>query len=155
LICRDVAISSLEVEWCSRLRLKLKSEVLAFLFGMFIILLNFGDDHTSPTVGNLDTIFGLRLWPLMDMIYPLATILIFLYYGKAKGKGELKFNAKTATLFIVFFLGLFLISIDDVSDVLRLGLILPETYWIAMMWLYPIISFLTFFSFGEANEKAT
>lgn len=122
---------------------------------MLIIMLNFGDDHTSPTIGNLDTIFGLRLWPLMDIIYPLVTILIFLYYGKAKGNGELKFNAKTVTLFIVFFLGLFLISIDDVSLVLRLGLTFPEIYWIAMMWLYPIISFLAFFSFGEANEEAS
>src|SRR5208283_613421 len=109
-------------KWCSNLQLKLKGEIYAFLFGMLIILINFGDSHTSPTIGNLDTIFGLQLWPLMDVFYPLATILIFLYYGKAKGKGELKFNAKTATLFMVFFLGLFLVSIDDVSLVLRLGL---------------------------------
>jgi hypothetical protein len=137
------------------LQLKLKSEILAFLFGVFIILLNFGDDHTGPTIGNLDTIFGLRFWPLMDIIYPLATILIFLSYGKAKGNGDLKFSAKTVTLLIVFLLGLFIISIDDVSQVLNLGLTFPNIYWIAMMWLYPIISFLAFFSFGEANEKAS
>jgi hypothetical protein len=137
------------------LQLKLKSEVLAFLFGVFIILLTFGDDYAGPTIGNLDTIFGLRFWPLMDTIYPLASILIFLAYGEAKGNGDLKFSAKTVIPYIVFILALLLISIDDVSQVLNLGLNFPEIYWKAMMWLYPIISFLAFFSFGEANEKAS
>ena len=137
------------------MQLKFKTEVLAFLFGALIILLNFGDHHTSPTVGNLDTIFGLRFWPLMDIIYPLASILIFLAYGEAKGNGDLKFNAKTVLLLTIYVLALFLNIIDDVSQVLNLGLTLPETYWIAAMWLYPVISFFAFFSFGQANEKAS
>jgi len=120
---------------------------------MFIILLNFGDDHTGLTIGNLDTIFGLRFWPLMDIIYPLASILIFLAYGVAKGNGGLKFNAKMVMPLAIYLLALFLISIDDVSQVLNLGLTLPEVYWIAMMWLYPAISFLAFFSFGKQTKN--
>jgi hypothetical protein len=91
----------------------------------------------------------------MDIIYPLASLLIFLAYGEAKGNGELKFNTKTVMPLITFMFALFLISIDDVSQVLNLGLTFPSIYWITMMWLYPIISFLGFFSFGEANEKAS
>jgi hypothetical protein len=90
----------------------------------------------------------------MDIIYPLASILIFLAYGEAKGNGGLKFSAKTVMPLAVYFLALFLICIDDVSQVLNLGLIFPKIYWIAMMWLYPFISFLAFFSFGETNEKS-
>jgi hypothetical protein len=151
---QDIALSCISSQGVSKLRLKLKSEIIAFLFGAFIILLNFGDNHTGSTIGNLDTIFGLRFWPLMDIIYPLASILIFLAYGEAKGNGDLKFSIKTVMPFIVFILALFLISIDDISLVLNLGLTFPEIYWIVMMYLYPIISFLAFFSFGEANEKA-
>ncbi len=137
------------------MQLKFKSEVLALLFGVLVIMLTFGDDHTSRTIGNLDTIFGHALWPVMDVIYPLATILIFLVYGQVKGNGSLKFNAKTVLPLIAFALALFLISVDDVSQVLNFGLTLPEAYWIAMMWLYPIVSFFAFFGFGMANEKAS
>jgi len=137
------------------LKLSFKCEVLAFLFGALIILLDFGDDHTGPTIGNLDTIFGLKLWPMMDVIYPLATIIVFLAYGQAKGNGELRFNSKTVLPLVAFVLALFLISIDDVSSVLNLGLTFPLAYWIVAMWLYPIVSFIAFFSFGQANEQAS
>jgi hypothetical protein len=135
------------------LQTKFESEILALLFGVLVILLNFGDDHIGPTVGNLDTIFGLRLWPLMDVIYPVTSIIIFLAYGATKSKGYLKFNAKTAVPIAVYLLALFLISVDDVSQVLNLGLTFPETYWIAIMWLYPLISFVAFFSFGLENQR--
>ena len=137
------------------MQLKFTSEVLAFLFGVLVIMLTFGDCHINPTIGNLDTIFGHALWPVMDVIYPLATILVFLAYGNVKGIGGLKFNAKAVLPLIAFLLALFLISVDDVSQVLNLGLTFPKTYWIAMMWLYPIVSFLAFFGFGVANEKAS
>ena len=91
----------------------------------------------------------------MDVIYPLATIIVFLAYGQAKGNGDLRFNLKTALPLVAFVVALFLISVDDVSEALNLGLTFPEAYWIAAMWLYPIISFLAFFSFGWANEKAS
>ena len=116
-------------------------------------MLTFGDDHTGPTIGNLDTIFGLRLWPVMDVVYPLASILVFLAYGQAKRNGKTKFNPKAIVPLVVFGLSLLLICIDDISDVLNLGLRLPETYWIAVMWLYPVISFLTFFSYGQASKE--
>jgi hypothetical protein len=90
----------------------------------------------------------------MDVIYPLASILIFLAYGEAKGNGDLRFNVGTVLPLTAYALALFLNCIDDVSLVLNLGLTLPETYWIAVLWLYPVISFFAFFSFGQANEKA-
>ena len=126
-----------------------------FLFGALVILLNFGDDHTSPIIGNLDTIFGLRLWPLMDVIYLLASVLLFLAYGKVKSGGVTNFNVKTILPLAVYLVALLLISVDDFSSVLNLGLTFPKAYWIAAMWLYPLVSFLAFFSYGQANEKAT
>ena len=135
------------------MQVKFKTEAIVFLFGALVIMLNFGDDHTGPTIGNLDTIFGLRLWPLMDLIYPLASILLFLAYGEAKGGGTTKFNRKTILPLAGYLLALVLISVDDISTVLNLGLTLPETYWITAMWLYPILSFLTLFTYGQANEK--
>jgi hypothetical protein len=71
----------------------------------------------------------------MDIIYPLASILIFLAYGEAKGNGDLIFNAKTLLPLIAYVLALFLSIVDDVSQALNLGLTLPETYCIAAMWL--------------------
>ncbi len=89
----------------------------------------------------------------MDVIYPVASILLFLAYGQAKGDGTLKINSKTILPLAGYVLVLLLISVDDFSDVLNLGLKFPEAYWIAMMWLYPLISFVTFFSYGQAKEK--
>jgi hypothetical protein len=134
-------------------QLKFKTEALAFLFGALVILLTFGDNRIGPNIGNLDTIFGLRLWPIMDIIYPLASILIFFAYGQAKNKENPERDTKGLLPLAIYLVALFLLSIDDVSDILNLGLKFPEAYWIAVMWLYPIISFLTFFSYGQANEK--
>jgi len=129
-----------------------RSEILALLFGVLLILLTFGDDHTGNTIGNLDTIFGLRFWPLMDIIYPLASILVFLYYGETKANGDLKINLKTTMLFLTYIVLLFLISVDDVLQVLGSSATLPRTYWIIIMWLYPIGSAIAFFAFGHENE---
>ena len=134
---------------------KFEAEVLAALFGVLIILLDFGDDHTGLTIGNLDTIFGLRLWPVMDVIYPVASIVVFVAYGRSKTSKEWNIDAQTILPLAGYLIVLLLISVDDVSDVLKLGLKLPEAYWIPVMWLYPIISFITFFSFGHANEKTS
>ena len=68
------------------MQLKFKTEALIFLFGALVILLTFGDNHTGPNIGNLDTIFGLRLWPIMDAIYPLASILFSSLTAKQKTK---------------------------------------------------------------------
>ncbi len=134
------------------MQLKLKTEALALLFGALVVLLDFGDNHMGPNIGNLDTIFGLRLWPLMDVIYPLAALLIFLAYGQAKGNGKSNLSLKAGVPLAVFLLALFLVCVDDFSDVLNLGLKFPETYWIAAMWLYPVISILAFIRFGQLNE---
>jgi hypothetical protein len=91
----------------------------------------------------------------MDVIYPIASVLIFIAYGQAKGNGTLKLNVETALPLSAYLLAIFLLSIDDVSLVLNLGLGFPDTYWILMMWLYPVISFFAFFSFGLANERAS
>jgi hypothetical protein len=134
------------------MQIKFKSEMLAFLFGVLVILLIFGDQHMSPTIGNLDTIFGLRFWPLLDAAYFLGSIGVFLAYGHSKG-GALKFNPKTLVPLTAFVVALFMISVDDFFSVLSLDWKLPEPYWIAAMWLYLVVSFFAFFCFGEANEK--
>ncbi len=108
------------------MQLKFKTEALALLFGVLIIMLDFGDNHMGQNIGNLDTIFGLRLWPLMGVIYPLAAILIFIAYGQTKKSGNSNFSLKAVAPLAVFVLALFLVCIDDISDVLNLGLKFPE-----------------------------
>ena len=135
------------------LQLSFKSEVLALFFGALVAFLNFGDDHTSPLIGNLDTVFGLRLWHFVDFVVPLSSIVVFLVYGWVKRNGVLKLSVQTLLPLIVYLSVLFLISVDDVSDALNLGLTFPESYWIAMMWIYPIAAFLCFFWFGLASKR--
>jgi len=67
-----------------------KSEGLALAFGMLIILLVFGDATQISWVGNLDIIFGLTYWRILKAIYPVASIAVFLLYGKSKG--TMQFN---------------------------------------------------------------
>ena len=71
---------------------------------------------------------------------------------RAKHNGVLKFSVQTLLPLMVYLFSLFLISVDDVSDVLNLGLTFPESYWIVMMWIYPIAAFLCFFWFGLASK---
>jgi hypothetical protein len=135
--------------------MSLKSEIIALTFGVLLILLTFGDSHLVGYIGNLDTIFGLAFWKPLDVLYPVASILIFLLYGKTKG--GLKFNAVTSLLFLSYLFALALISLDDISQVLNLQITLSKDYWIAVEWFYPIYSSIAFFIFGRVNEfkKAT
>jgi hypothetical protein len=140
--------------------MSLKSEVLAAVFGMLLILLDFGDTHTSPRIGGLDTIFGARYWPLLDVIYPLASIAVFLLYGKAKG--GLKINEVTVAAFISYLVVLALVSIDDITIVLGFSSLatyfsgdLSRPYWLVMLWVYPIFSGFAFLLFGKANQDST
>ena len=55
----------------------MKKEILALAFGMLIFLITFGDSHLASNVGNLDTIFGLTFWRLLDVVYPALTIVVF------------------------------------------------------------------------------
>jgi hypothetical protein len=131
--------------------MSLKSEMLAFVFGILLVLVTFGDDHL-PDIGNLDTIFGLRFWPLMDVIYPLASILVFILYGHEKGEGNMKTSTLTVLAFLSYIVVLILVTLDDFIDVLNLNITLPGTYWITIMWLYPIYSSIVLFIFGKANQ---
>jgi hypothetical protein len=130
--------------------MSLKSEVLALAFGMLLILLTFGDAHLTWQIGNLDTIFGHGFWRLLDVLYPLLSISVFLLYGREKG--GIKINLLTVGVFISYLVALALISVDDIAIVLNLSLTLPRTYWIAMEWFYPIYSIIAFFIFGKANQ---
>jgi len=128
-----------------------RSEILAFAFGMLLIFLTFGDAYLSKNIGNLDTIFGLGLWPVLDVVWPVATIAIFLLYGREKGNG-LKINSTTILLFLSFLTVLTLITADDITLVLRIPFNEPNTYWIVMMWVYPVYSGVAFFLFGKKHE---
>jgi len=123
---------------------------MALAFGLLIILLTFGDSHLVAYIGNLDTILGLAFWKPLDVLYPLASILVFLLYGKAKG--GLRFNALTVLVFLSYLFALALISLDDIVLVLKLQVTLSKDYWIAVEWFYPIYSIIAFFLFGKANE---
>lgn len=128
----------------------LKSEIIGLTFGVLLILLTFGDSHLVGNVGNLDTIFGIAFWKPLDALYPLASIVVFLLYGKIKG--GLRFNAMTMLVFISYLFALALISLDDIALVLKLQITLPKDYWIGVEWFYPIYSSIAFFIFGRANE---
>ncbi len=134
-----------------------KRESLALIFGMLVMLIIFGDGvHVrSPgapqSIGNLDTIFGITYWPLMDVIYPLASIATFLLYGKVKG--GMQFNATTTTLFVFLLIGLAIMQFDDIFVVIRHPITLPDTYWAVARWLYLFISTGSFLTFGWICEK--
>jgi len=139
-----------------RFLLGFKSEVLALVFGVLLILVTFGDNHfgriAGVAVGNLDTLFGYRLWPVMDVLYPLATVAVFLLYGFAKG-GKLRINLKTALLFASFLLVLSLMNVDDIAIGLNLMIYFSRVYWVAISWVYPVYGAVAFFLFGWIHEK--
>ena len=139
----------------------LRSEVLAFAFGALLLLVTFGDNHLGKiagvTIGNLDTILGYRLWPVLDIVYPLATIAVFLLYGAVKW-GQLRFTPLTVFLFALFLLLLSLVNLDDIEIGLnRLGLPLSydpsQAYWVVISWAYPVYSAAAFFVFGRLHES--
>ena len=80
----------------------------------------------------------------------LASILIFLLYGKVKG--GLGFNVVAKLVFLSYLFALALISLDDIALVSKLQVSLSKDYWIAVEWFYPIYSSIAFFVFGRANE---
>ena len=128
----------------------LKSEVLALVFGALLILLTFGDSRLVSYVGNLDVVFGHAFWPYSDVVYPLASVVVFLLYGRVKG--GLRVNAWTIGVFLAYLVALALICLDDVGDVLHVSLAMTKGYWIAVEWFYPLFSIFAFFLFGRANQ---
>jgi len=133
-----------------------KSEVLTFFFGMLVIFVTFGDSRfhlpTGAAIGNLDSILGQGLWPVLDVVYPLATIVVFLLYGWSK-KGKLRVNSRTVLLFLSFLAVLTLIIVDDLTEGVGLAIHLPQLYWNVVSLVYPLYSAVAFFFFGRENEK--
>lgn len=132
-------------------RISFKREILALAFGMLLILIAFGDNRLFWNIGNLDTIFGSAYWRLLDLLYPLASILVFLLYGKAKG--GIRINTLTVATFLSYLIVLALVIIDDIAIVLNLPIIRTVSYWTIMEWIYPIYSCIAFFIFGQANQS--
>jgi hypothetical protein len=135
----------------------LRNEVLALAFGALVILVTFGDSYLvveggTITIGNLDTIFGLALWPVLEVVYVVGSIAVFLLYGWTKSGGTLRFNVVNVLLFALFLAVLALISVDDIYRVFHLPLNLPAAYWEVVSWVYPVCSFIAFFLFGRANQ---
>ena len=127
-----------------------KSEGLALAFGTLVILLTFGDSHLVRTVGNLDSILGHPFWPLLDFVYPLASIAVFLLYGRVKGR--LRVNVPTIGIFLTYLIALALISLDDIATVLHVPITLTKDYWISVEWFYPVYSTIAFLMFGRVNQ---
>ena len=137
----------------------LKSELLAFAFGFLLLLVTFGDNHhivSGQTVGNLDTILGVALWPVLDVIYPLATIAVLLLYCLSKGT-NLR-TKRSIFLFLTFLAALALMNLDDIviglnHAVLQFTMNPPMDYWIAISWIYPVYSAIVFFLLGKLGNR--
>ena len=133
-----------------------KSEFLALIFGLLLVLITFGDQPLGTvsgiTVGNLDTIFGLQLWPVMDIVYPLLAITVFLLYGWVKS-GEFRFRTETLLLLASFLALLFLINIDDVGQIFDLTIRLSRTRLMVVSGAFLILGSLVFLTYGKLNEK--
>lgn len=128
-----------------------KREILALVFGMLIILIIFGDALQGDNAGNLDTVFGQAYGHLMDVIYPLASILVFLLYGKFKG--GIKIHIANILLFLVFLVGLSLIQFDDFFVLFHHTITLPWVWWTTVRWCFLFISVGSFFAFGWVSGK--
>jgi hypothetical protein len=71
--------------------LNFKTLILSLVLGMLLILVDFSDSWISGSIGNLDQIFGANLWHPLEIIYSLASITVFLLFGRAcfvSGKKE-------------------------------------------------------------------
>jgi hypothetical protein len=130
--------------------MSLKSDVMALVFGMLLVLVTFNDSHLVGNVGNLDSIFGHGAWQLLDVVYIVASIAVFLLYGLAKG--GLRISVRTIVVFLSFLVASALISIDDIAFVFSLSITPPRSYWVAVEWFYPIYSVVAFFLFGRESQ---
>ena len=122
------------------------SDLWALGFGLVVMLIVFGDSGPAPDIGNLDAIFGHHLWPLMDVVYPVASIVFFLLYGRSKG--PLKFSLRILWPFALFLAAALMIQIDDVAEAFRHSIVLSDHYWTAARWLYFFIATGAFLTFG-------
>ncbi len=130
------------------------NEIWAFIFGLLVILEIFGDQVLVKGVevaGNLDTIFGTTFWPLMDLLYPLASIAVFLLYGRAKG--GIRFNTKSILSLFGFLAAIVIMQFDDFFVVFRNTITLPGLYWTLARLVYLFAATGTFFAFGSACSR--
>ena len=132
--------------------MNMKAEMLSFAFGALVIFVTFGDSHLTNWIGNLDTIFGLMFWQALDVVYPVATIVVFLLYGWVKG-GRLHITLVTVLVFASFLATLALINIDDLAAALHFTNVTSKVYWTIMLWVYPLYAFAAFFVFGKLNQN--
>jgi hypothetical protein len=126
------------------------SELCALVFGALLIMIDFGDGHIVDVVGNLDAIFGLDFWRVLDVLIPALSVLVFLLYGKVKG--GFRFNKLSALAFVSFIVMLVLITVDDIGIVLHFHVDLSKNYWRVVEWVFPLVSAFAFFIFGKANQ---
>jgi hypothetical protein len=98
----------------------------------------------------LDAIFGHAFWPLIDIAYPLASVVVFLLYGKVKG--GLRISPLTISIFFTYLAALGLISLDDITAFLHIPITLTKDYWVSIEWFYPVYSSIAFFMFGRVNK---
>jgi hypothetical protein len=142
--------------------LNFKPMILSIVFGILLILMDFGDHSPfSVAVGNLDQIFGPRTWYPVEVIYPAASIAVFLLFGitcRNIGIKEAKSTKRPETIYLILFgmlsfliylLLLALDDLDDISKILKLHMILGANYWFAMEAIYPIGSIILFLAFGK------
>jgi hypothetical protein len=128
-----------------------KRESLALIFGMLVILIIFGDGIPGRAIGNLDTIFGESLWPFVDVMYPLASIIVFLLYGKSKGGIQVRRSAILP--FAALLAGILMIQFDDVFELINHPIKLPQLYWTIARWGYLLVAAGSFLGFGRACER--
>jgi len=129
----------------------LKSEALALVFGMLIILITFGDNRVNLLVGNLDNIFGPSFWRFLDVLCPLASIIVFLLYGKVRG--GLRIHVLPILLFLIFVMSLAMIIIDDIFVVLHISIKWPDIYWSIAQWVYPFLAASSFLASGWISAR--
>jgi hypothetical protein len=125
-----------------------KSEVLALAFGALIVCEIFGDQWFFRGVGNLDSIFGTANWAYrgMDVFYPLASLGVFLLYGRSKG--PIPISLASAVLLAVFLIALVVMQFDDLFVAFYHTITLPSAYWAFARLFYLAASISTFFLFG-------
>ena len=115
--------------------------ILSLMFGILIILKDFSDSSPlSKSIGNLDQIFGTGMWYPLEVIYPIASIAVFLLFGitcRNIGMKESPEYTRPKTYYRVIFgalvFGLYILlpglhDLDDVSRVLNLHLVLGANY---------------------------
>jgi hypothetical protein len=125
-----------------------KSELLALVFGLLMVLVIFGDQAGVTGVGNLDTIFGSSRWFLMDIVYPLSSLIVFLIYGKSKGRLEI--NRRSVLTLLAFLVAQIVIQFDDFVVLFYREVAFPQIYWTVIRLVYLFAAPGAFLAFGSA-----